>query len=248
MDDPNPFDPDSPQETQPASGETAHDLPQPKRRAFLGLFDRKDRWSLSIRGWIVLTLVAIGSSALIIFQVHPFLAVTARVDAEDMVVEGWIDKYALCVAAAEFNSGRYRFVFTTGGRVEPSGPDNKAYNTASVDSGLLQKAGLPKAVIQMVPSRVRDRDRTYNAAMALRSWVQEHHPTIRKFNVVTEGVHARRTRLLYQKAFGNDFSIGVISVPNPDYPAKRWWKYSEGVKEIISEGAAYVYVRLFFHP
>lgn len=67
-------------------------------------------------------------------------------------------------------------------------------------------------------------------------------------NVVTEGVHARRTRLLFQEAFGNRVQVGIIAVPNPDYASGRWWLYSEGVRDVIGEGIAYVYARLLFHP
>jgi hypothetical protein len=40
---------------------------------------------------------------------------------------------------------------------------------------------------------------------------------LRSLNVVTEDAHARRTRLLFQKALGNDVTVGIISIPNPDY-------------------------------
>ena len=40
----------------------------------------------------------------------------------------------------------------------------------------------------------------------------------------------------------------MIAVESEEYEQTRWWRYSEGVKEVISEGAAYLYVRLFFHP
>ena len=67
-------------------------------------------------------------------------------------------------------------------------------------------------------------------------------------DVVTEDLHARRTRLLFQKAFGDKVTVGVIAVPNPDYDAKHWWRYSAGVKEVVSEAAAYVYARFLFYP
>jgi uncharacterized SAM-binding protein YcdF (DUF218 family) len=100
----------------------------------------------------------------------------------------------------------------------------------------------------MVPSRVMNRDRTYAAAVALREWFREHDIAAKSLNVLTENVHARRTRLLFQKALGDDVLVGIIAVPNPDYDSKHWWRYSEGVKGVISEGAAYIYARLFFHP
>ena len=71
---------------------------------------------------------------------------------------------------------------------------------------------------------------------------------LRSFNVLTLGVHARRSRLLFRKAFGSDLPIGVIAVQNREYDPVRWWSSSEGAKEVISEGVAYLYARFFFSP
>ena len=67
-------------------------------------------------------------------------------------------------------------------------------------------------------------------------------------NVVTEDVHARRTRLLFQEALGPDVKVGIIAVPSPEYEARHWWRYSEGVREVIGESIAYVYARFLFWP
>ena len=42
--------------------------------------------------------------------------------------------------------------------------------------------------------------------------------------------------------------VGVIGIPSPDYDAKRWWRYSDGVREVIGESIAYVYAKVFFRP
>jgi len=65
-------------------------------------------------------------------------------------------------------------------------------------------------------------------------------------NVLTEGAHARRTRLLYQKAFGRNVTVGIIAVSNPDYDPKQWWRYSDGVREDIGESTPYIYAKFFF--
>ena len=67
-------------------------------------------------------------------------------------------------------------------------------------------------------------------------------------NVLTEGAHARRTRLLYQKAFDQNVTVGIIAVSNPDYNPKQWWRYSDGVREVIGESIAYIYAKFFFYP
>ena len=69
---------------------------------------------------------------------------------------------------------------------------------------------------------------------------------LKSVNVVTEGPHARRSRLLFEKAFGKDVQVGVMSIPSPNYDHKHWWRTSEGVRTMISEVLAYGYARLLF--
>jgi hypothetical protein len=82
----------------------------------------------------------------------------------------------------------------------------------------------------------------------LRDWLHENHIPVSSLNVLTEDGHARRTWLLFQEAFGNEVKIGIISATNPDYDAKRWWRYSEGVREVLGESIALVYAKCFFWP
>jgi len=123
------------------------------------------------------------------------------------------------------------------------------FNTsASVGADLLKKAVIPREAIQMVPSHVNGRERTYSSAIALRDWFREHNTPVSSINVLTEGAHARRTRLLYQKAFGRNVTVGIIAVSNPDYDPKQWWRYSDGVREVTGESIAYIYAKFFFYP
>lgn len=214
-----------------------------------GLLKRKECWTLTWKGWLLLLFILVGISTLIVFRVHPFLAVTQRVNARFLVVEGWMDQDAMLGAVREFTNGSYERVITTGGPVRGAGPEHNPYSTsASIMAGQLKAAGLLPAVVQMVPSYIKDRDRTYSAALALRVWLDEHEPGITSVNLLTEGVHSRRSRLLFQKALGDKIDVGIVSIPSPEYDPAHWWRYSEGVKEVISEGAAYVYLRFFFHP
>ena len=60
------------------------------RRALLGLFDRKERWSLSWRGRLILVSALLLGGILVFNSVYPFLAITHRVNAKVLVVEGWM--------------------------------------------------------------------------------------------------------------------------------------------------------------
>jgi hypothetical protein len=132
-----------------------------------GVLVRKERWGLSWRGWLILLAAIIAALCLFLFRIYPFLAVTHRVNSNVLVVEGWVYEYAIQAAVDEFRSGGYTRVFTTGGPIEGSGGYSNDYNTsASVGADLLVKNSLAKEFVQVVPSRVMDRDRTYASAVA----------------------------------------------------------------------------------
>ena len=221
---------------------------EPSRKLW-GLFSRRERWSLSGRGRLVLVSLGVLAGYLVFSNIHPFLAVTDRVNTKILVVEGWIQRYAIRAAADEFNRGSYKWVYTTGGPEKGSGGYVNDYQTsASVGAEALKKTGIPEEVVQMAPSHVIDQERTYSSAIALRDWFGEHNIAMQSMNVLTEDAHARRTQLLYQKAFGKNVLVGIIAVPNPDYDPRYWWRYSDGVREVTGESIAYIYARFLFYP
>jgi uncharacterized SAM-binding protein YcdF (DUF218 family) len=218
-------------------------------RACWGMLCRRQRWGLSWKGLIaVLLLLSLGGWALT-RNLYSFFAVTARTDANVLVVEGWVHVYAVEAAADEFTNGRYDRVYSTGGPVQGNGGYTTVYSTsASIGAGRLRSAGIPADKVNMAPSRINARDRTYNSAIALKETLRAQNLRVAAINVLTEDVHARRTRLLFQKAFGDETIVGVIAVPNPDYDADHWWRYSQAVREVIGECISYAYARLFFFP
>jgi len=158
-------------------------------------------------------------------------------------------EYAIRGAAAEYERGHNRHLFMTGGPIiGKGGYIIDFFTSASVAADLIKRAGIPGEAIQIAPSRVIDRERTYSAVVALRDWFREHHTPVHSINVVTEAAHARRTRLLYQKAIGRNVTVGVTAISNPDYDPKQWWRYSDGIREVIGESIAYIYAKFFFYP
>ena len=175
---------------------------------FWGILKRKERWGFSWRGWLLLTSAGLVAAYFALLNIYPFLAVTHRVNTNVLVVDGAVQRYAIRGGAEEFKNGSYARIFTTGGPVEGNGSYTNDYNTsASVAAESLQKFGVPGDLVQMVPSRVFARERTYSAAVALRDWFRDHNVPVHSINVLTQGAHARRTRLLYQKAFGKNVAV-----------------------------------------
>src|SRR6266487_4227015 len=176
-----------------------------------GTLRRKERWALSCRGWLLVTSAGLVATYFAFLNIHPFLAVTHRVNTNALVVEGWMPRYALRAGAEEFKNGSYERIFTTGGPENGyRGYINDYYTWASVAAEGLKTFGIPKDVIQMAPSHVLGRERTYSSAIALRDWFRDHNLAIHSFNVLTEDSHARRTQLLYKEAFGKNVTVGII--------------------------------------
>jgi len=231
------------------AGEPKDQLVEPPPHKFFEMLTRRERWGLSLRGWLVSVTLALLAGGFWLLNIQPFLAPTRRLDTKILVVEGWVPAYVIRAAAAEFTAGHYEKIFTTGGPVVGEGGYSNDFNTmASVGAELLVKAGVPAGQVQMVPSHVSGRDRTYSAAVALREYFHAHGLGEKKINVLTEDVHARRTWLLFRTAFGSEAELGIIAVPDPDYDPHRWWRYSEGVRSVLGESIAYVYAKFLFRP
>lgn len=214
----------------------------------LGLINRRERWGLSWRGWLVLGVGLLASACLLMLKIQPFLAATNKVHGQFLIVEGWIPPETLKYAVAEFKAGDYQKILTSGCVVRGHLDLDIKITYADWAASDLRKNGMPDALIQSIPCWEERRDRTYNSALAVKAWLAERHIPVKSINVVTLGAHARRSRLLYQEAFGGKVQVGIIAIPDPDYDAKHWWSYSEGVRDVLSEGIAYLYAKFFFWP
>jgi uncharacterized SAM-binding protein YcdF (DUF218 family) len=198
------------------------------------------------RGWLVLLLIALLLANMAVREIHPFLAVTDPLPGGVLVVEGWAPDYALAEAAAEFRRNHYSKLYVTGGPLE-WGASLAEYKThAEGGAAILLKLGLGTNEVQAVPAPLVRQDRSYAAAATLNAWLRNHGISPDRVHLMTEGPHARRSRLMFQKALGKDVAVGVTAVPNRDYDARHWWRSSAGVRTVVDEVIAYGYARFFF--
>lgn len=212
------------------------------------LVERRERWSLTLSGWGVLLVTVALAIGLLSWRAHAFLALTDRTETQFLVVEGWVPNYALEETIAEFRRKPYHLLFSVGGDILNGVNVEEGDNHAGQAAKRLAWLGMNPEYVQAVPSPARYRDRTYASAIALREWIDQHQLEVKTFNLVTVGTHARRSRLLFEKAFAGRGQVGIISVENREYDPGRWWSSSEGVKEVISEGVGYLYARFLFSP
>lgn len=214
--------------------------------AHWGLIKRKETWVLAWRGWFLLLGFLIVTLALLAVSIHPFLAMTRPVHGDILVIEGWMPDSALEVIALLLEQD-YDLVVTTGGPLEKGSHFAEFSTSAELTAASLRELGIDRHLVVAVAAPPTTRDRTYTSALALKDWLRRSPSPVKSLDVYSLGAHARRTRLLFQKALGDDVGVGVIAA-DPDYDVDHWWSSSKGVRTVVGEVVAYLYARFLFFP
>jgi len=210
-----------------------------------GLVRHRDCLVLTWRGWLLLILSLATLSVVTVRELHPFLAVNEPVASGLLVVEGWVSDVAMEATIAEFKRHHYEKVCVTGGPIDHGAPLSDYKTFAEQGAATLVKLGLNVNEVQAVPSTWVRKDRTYASAAALSKWMRDRGAAFTTVHLITEGPHARRSRLLFQRALGNGVTVGVTSVPDTEYDQEHWWQSSAGVRAVVGEMLAYGYVCFF---
>ena len=216
---------------------------QNKKIPSIRLIHRQEKWTFTAQGWgVVITFAA----TLIIFtitHIHPFLSVNSPIKADILVVEGWLPDYAIKQALTEFENGSYNKIVTTGGPL-PTGYYLAEYKTfAELSAATLKALGLKKEKLVAVPAPKVIKDRTYTSAVTFRQWLSNSNLNIQSINLYAFDVHTRRSWLIFKKVLAPKIQVGAITAKTRDYQPDKWWSSSAGVRSVISEVIAYIYVR-----
>jgi len=211
-----------------------------------GLLRRKEKWVLTPLAWLLLVLAVVGFVIWGRTAIHSFLAQTEPVNADVLVVEGWLPDYALAGAVKEFHSHPYQCVITTGGPLD-IGEALAGYKTyAALCAATLSRLGIDSTKIVAIPAPRLQVNRTFASALSLKRWLKISGANLRSFNLYSLGVHTRRSRLLFQKALGDSHPVGSIAAMDFSYDPDHWWWFSSGVEGVIFESVGYLYVKFLF--
>ncbi|MCC0176269.1 YdcF family protein [Waterburya agarophytonicola K14] len=214
-----------------------------KKIKLWGLISYKPRWGLNIRGWLGIFLAIAFLFWLVIFKLEPFLAYSAPVKAEILVVEGWIGDEGIIGAIDEFERNPYQLIITAGAPFGRGEYLSEYRDFAHLSWATMVSLGLDPAQIQPIFTPQVIRDRTLTSAGAVKQWLDRSQLNPQAINVYTVDVHSRRTWFLYKQVFEPEVSVGIISHPPLDYDPEVWWASSEGFRKIFSEAIAYIYAK-----
>lgn len=205
------------------------------------LITRREAWCLTWRGWVIAVAIPLAVFVVGIEYIAPFLSPNQPILAKVLIVEGWLPDYALKDARDEFNRGNYDYVITEGNPLLGGYYTSKAKTSADLAAATLVTLGLNNSVVIPVPAPPVLRGRSFASAKAVSDWIHTHDPTLKAVNVYTLGVHGRRTKMMFERAFGKTVRVGVISHPDAAYDIDRWWLTSEGFRTVTDEAIAYIW-------
>ncbi len=213
----------------------------------LSLFTKKEIWVPNRYGWLALVISFLLVSVVTTFSVHPFLSVNAPLRTGFLIVDGAQSDQAIEASISFFNSSNYEKILVTGGPVPVGSYHRKFQNYAEVGRAKLDRMGFADALVVEIPVNYALKDRTYQSALAVKQWLEQHGEAKKGITIFEVGPHARRSRLLYELALKRP-EIGVVSIKDENYDHRKWWNSSIGFRTVVGECIAYLYVKLFFYP
>ncbi len=199
-------------------------------------------------GWLLLATLTAALLFGVITNLYSFLAPNKSPHKGLFVVEGWIHDFALDEAVQIYRAGNYSKIICTGVPIETGSYIQSFKSYPEMTTARLIHLGIDPSEIITSISEETKKDRTYAAATAMRSHLIAFNITETNLHLVTTGPHGRRSRLLFQKALGKEYKIGVTCLKVADYDPDRWYTCSQGVRTVIGECIAYVYAKFFFYP
>jgi len=198
-------------------------------------------------GWLLFFCILFIIIYIPIVSIHSFLAVTKPVDSKVLIIEGWLPDYCFDKIITIYKKKNINKIYVTGGPLERGSFLKEFKDFATLGAATLKSLGIPDSVITEIPAPYIQKDRTYTSAFTLQNWLDKNNKSLPDANLITLGVHARRSQILFKKVLINQTTLGIISIENRDYPPEKWFTSSEGLKMVITEIISYCYTKIFFH-
>lgn len=212
------------------------------------LVRRREIWIPTTWGWMSILLVLLLSAVFAARHLYSFLAPNQPVGARLLVVEGWMGADELDQAVELFRARRYEHVFTTGGPI-PSGFEKLGRDSfAELARDVLLRRGMPEDAVTAVPTPASAQDRSFLSAVMLREWTKKERVRVEALDLLSSGVHSRRSWLVYRMAFGPEVRIGILATRSSAYNPASWWRTSVGAKTVLSETISLIWTEIFFRP
>ena len=210
----------------------------------MNLIHQHEIWIPTLQGWLIILGCMIGLFTFFVMNIYSFLAVNLPINADALVLEGWMPDSDLEKAITEFETGKYQKIITIGPPLSEGHYLSKYKSFAELAATTLSALGVDSNQIVAVQTPNVHINRTNTSAVALGEWLASSDLKMASINIYTFDVHSRRNWQSFKQTLAPDIDVGVIVLEPRGYDAQKWWMSSAGVKAIISETIAYIYARL----
>lgn len=181
------------------------------------------RWKIWLPVFLSLCVMSF-----LLLNIYEFLALpTKRVAADVLIVEGWGGPRISLAAFEEYKTGQYQQVVVAAALVEQEGTE-PAEPLAKLVAEDLVRRGIPAARLLVASPNTGNWNKTAKTARAACALLREKGIHPKGLNVITFGLHARRSRLAYIHAIGPGIPVGHITIPNQRFINRPWWSSPGG--------------------
>ncbi len=183
--------------------------------------------------------LVIGVIALmIVLPVHSFLAISKPIKADVLVIEAWISNSALTEVAHNYARG-YPYILIVG---FPSSQRVKlSVSEVVLVRDYLRTLGIEDSKMHNLFVSPDGRKRTLSFATAVKQWLLKGgSPRFIGCNVVSEGVHARKSLLVYKRVLLGIVPVGVFAAQPSEYNPKYWFLSLIGWEWVVFDMVKYL--------
>lgn len=132
----------------------------------------------------------------------------------------------------------YKIDFIHGNQVIPNN-----YGTYAESARLrLIELGIDSSKIEAVSAGKVELNRTLASVYAFKSWLSDSEHEYTGINIISYGIHARRTFMIFKQILPTKYRIGIIAIPDEKLTKSRKYKYFKVIRELA--GIAYYRVLL----
>lgn len=210
-------------------------------------FKKKEVYVPTLAGFLLLLLLFFFIIYILIKNTYSFLSPSHHPVSTTLVIEGWIPDEGLKNALAYFKRHHYRHMIITGVPITQWTYSSPFSNMADASAGTMKRLLFRDTIYRaIIPSTIQ-RDRTYSTFISMKSQLKEWGISSEHFDLYSMGAHARRSYLMFRKAFP-DAQIGLITDTDASFDPEYWYASSRGFRTVFGELISYFYSALFFQP
>ena len=135
----------------------------------------------------------------------------------------------------------YSFSVEGGQRFEVSQEEN----VAVVAGKILEKMGLSKHRLAVLPYEAKQGSRTLEGAKTVAEWIQRSDYPIQSINLYSQAAHARRSFEMYQKTLPDSIHLGVTALSDYRYD-ENWLSHPMGRRLVLEQLFKYLFYKIVF--